>query len=117
MQKWQVQFQVNGFHLLVFIFMLIGEGGDAEFYYPDDTEKGYHTERVSANVRDPRPSLTFPVRMASAGIMAGLAEQLVQHGFGMTDPNKVGAAKDAHIASLEKQAERLYDLAKLRRGE
>lgn len=56
------------------------------------------------------PTLALPARSGNE-VLAGLAAQLAQHGFTELSNASVVKAQHEHIASLEKQAERLFTLA------
>ncbi len=58
------------------------------------------------------PSFVLPMR-GGQEILQGFAQQLAQLGFGAPSAESTVKAQATHIASLEKQADRLFDLAKI----
>lgn len=59
---------------------------------------------------DTKPTLSLDHRSAK-DVLGGLAAELAQLGFGTPDSGPIIKAKDAHIASLEKELERVERIA------
>lgn len=57
------------------------------------------------------PALVRFDPLRTEGMLPALAAALAQRGFGRLDTTETGKAMQAHIASAEKQAERLFVLA------
>lgn len=107
--EWQVMIRTGAFRYNVYIFQLLNDHGDMLIMRPgaDGTWTIEESPRTSGN--DPAPSFSFSVRESS--IFRSMAAELAAHGFATLDPGGVSKAKDAHIASLERESARLFILA------
>lgn len=107
---WQVKIlHTGGFTTKVWILRPATPGGDLDVLY---FEQGGGTKIVRSPRTDPEPAPTFTLGMREAiPIMRAFAAELAQVGFTVLDSGGVTKAKDEHIKSLEKQAERLFTLA------
>ncbi len=102
--NWEAHIVPNdGFQLKVYFSREVA-GDEMEVMYPRP-DHTWTIERVSRYAQIPA-SLTFDVRTGYP-LLRSLAAALASHGFATLDPGGVVKAKDAHIASLEKELERL----------
>jgi hypothetical protein len=109
--EWQVMIRPGAFNMRVYIFQLLNDRGDMRIMRPGaDGTWTIEESLAKPSIDDPVPSFSFSMRDAPS-IMRGFASELATHGFATLDPGGVSKAKDAHIASVERQAERLFVLA------
>ena len=110
---WQVHISTANFMTQIWIFRELS-GGGMEVLYPnsgEDLSDAVYKQFPAGTEPDP-PSLRFGIR-ESVSILRGFADQLSQLGYTtISHQGETLKAKDAHIASAEKQAERLFELVK-----
>jgi len=104
-EGWQTHIAIgDSFTIRIFIFREISSGEIEVMYWENEV---WRMERFLQGTEF-KPTFTLPLRQIS--ILRSLAANLAQLGYAAVDTGQVTKAKDAHIASLTNELDRIERL-------